>query len=148
MEILKTVHTFNGDYDISKVGSQFSVQLDVDEIVFENEKQALKAIHEHSLDMLFDYMPLCTGLVDNTQLQKMIEYINEVPNRKSLFLFVTKHSSSAADFMAIKGALDDGYYEYFDRYDSSVVEQFINIYKHLREWYLYAVCNDEIEIER
>ena len=147
MEVLKTVYTFNGDYDISKVGSQFSVQLDVDEIVFNNEKQALKAIHEHSLDMIFDYMPLCTGLVDNTQLQKMIDYINDVPNRKALFLFVTKQSSSVSDFMAIKDALDNGSYEYFDRYDSAVVEQFISIYKHLREWYLYAVCNDEIEIK-
>ena len=148
MEILKTVHTFNGDYDISKVGSQFSVQLGVDEIVFENEKQALKAIHEYSLDMLFDYMPLCTGLVNNVQLQKMIEYVNEVPNRKSLFLFVAKHTSNMSDFIAIKSALDDGYYEYFDRYDSSVVGQFIDIYRFLREWYLNIVCNDGIEIER
>lgn len=147
MEILKTVHTFNGDYDISKVGSQFSVQLDVDEIVFDNEKQALKAIHEHSLDRIFDYMPLCTGLVNNVQLQKMIEYINEVPNRKSLFLFVAKHTSNMSDFIAIRRALDDGYYEYFDRYDSSVVGQFIDVYKYLREWYLNIVCNDGIEIE-
>lgn len=146
MEILKTIHTFNGDYDISKVGLQFSVQLDADEIVFDNEKQALEAIHEHSFNQVFDHMPFYTGLVDNTQLQKIVDYIIDVPNRKSLFLFVTKHSSSTSDFMAINSVLDNGCYEYFNKYDSAIVEQFINIYKHLQEWYLYAVCTDEIEI--
>lgn len=144
MEILKTICTFNGDYDISTDGPYFTVQLDGDEVIFETEKKAYRAIHEHILECLFSDMPIYKGILNNDQLQKMIQYLTEVDNRTDLFLFVASHKTNKSDLMAMKDVLDDGYYERFDRYDSDVAEQFITIYQQLKESYISLTCDEEV----
>lgn len=144
LEQFKTIHTYNGDYDITTDGPNFTVQLYGDEVVFKTEKQAYSAIHEHVLECLFEDMPIYKGLLNNTQLQNIIQYLKDLDSRKDLFLFVVSHKTNNSDFMAIKDVLDDGYYERFDRYDSDVVEQFITIYLNIKDNYLKIVNNQEI----
>lgn len=146
MEILKTIRTFNGNYDISTDGPYFTAQLDGDEVIFETEKKAYNAIHEHVLECLFSDMPIYKGILNNDQLQKMIQYLTEVDNRKDLFLFVASHKTNNSDLMAMKDVLDDGYYERFDRYDSDVAEQFITIYQQLKESYISLTCDEEVTV--
>lgn len=144
MEILKTIHTLNGDYDISIDGPHFTVQLNGDEVVFETESQAYKAIHKNVLECLFQDMPIYKGLLNNNQIQQMLQYLNEIKNRKDVFLFVASHKTNKSDLMAMKDVLDDGYYERFDRYDSDVTEQFITIYQQLKESYISLICDEEV----
>ena len=145
MEILKTIHTFNGDYDIYTAGPYFTVQFDSDEVIFETEKQAYNAIHSQVLECLFrDIPPIYKGPVNNKQLQKMIQYLTELDNRKNLFIFVASHILNYSNLRAIKDVLDDGDYKRFDRYNSDVANQFISIYRQLKHLYISLTCDENI----
>ena len=123
-----TINTSNGTYEITPMGNGYTVQLQGDEEFFNTYEDARNAVQ---INVLWSNAPLKDkqGLYTNNDLQRMIEFINNNQVIRDDFI---KRLPKNADGRAIEDVLDDGYYERFDRYDSDVAEQFIDMYRNFR----------------
>ena len=123
-----TINTPNGTYEITPMGNGYTVQLQGDEEFFNTYEDARNAVQ---INVLWSTAPLKDkqGLYTNNDLQRMIEFINNNQVIRDDFI---KRLPKNADGRAIEDVLDDGYYERFDRYDSDVAEQFIDMYRNFR----------------
>ena len=141
MKLYKTIRTFNGDYDISVIGNSFSVQLESDEIIFDSEEKAIKAIHEHVFDCLFYDMPSLPD-TSNGNLIKLIDvvkYLNDLNKRKLLYKYVLNHLYPSDIARHIHDWLDNIY----DTGNSTDITHFVNIYKNLKESYLQIAYEED-----
>ena len=68
-------------------------------------------------------------MYDNHEIQEILSRLERDTNYKQLFLKVAKRQMSSSDYFALLDVIGDGYYERFDRYDSDVCEQFLQIYE-------------------
>lgn len=89
---MRTIHTFNGDYDIDEINeNMYSVQLFHDEVIYHTEKEAYMAIHKYVLEVLWESVPYKNAeslTIDN--LKKVVQYIRENERTKQLFYYVVK----------------------------------------------------------
>ena len=121
-------------YDISKMGSGYSVQLQSrDEEYFDTIKEAREAIQRDVKVSLWEGHANISGLWNSRDLDEAINFINARSDRKYMFLMEFRQRTNLKDFKAVKAVLDGGYVEYFVRYDSDVAEQFINMYIDLND---------------
>ena len=121
-------------YDISKMGSGYSVQLQSrDEEYFDTIKEAREAIQRDVKVSLWEGHANISGLWNSRDLDEAINFINARYDRKCMFLTELKQRTGLRDFNAVKAALDKGYADIFDRYDSNVAEQIINMYMDLND---------------
>lgn len=119
-------------YDISKMGQGYSVQLQSrDEAYFDTIKEAREAIQRDVKVSLWEGHANISGMWNNRDLDEAINFINTRSDRKYMFLIEFRQRTNLKDFNAVKAVLDEGHAEYFDRYDSNVAEQFINMYMDL-----------------
>lgn len=126
----------NGEfkYDISKLGDGYTVQLLCrDEEYFDTIKEAREAIQRDVKVSLWEGHANISGMWSNRDLDEAISFITARSDRKSMFLTEFRQRTNLKDFTAVKAVLDEGYAEYFDRYDSDVAEQFINMYTDLSD---------------
>lgn len=68
-------------------------------------------------------------MYNNHEIQEILSRLEREPNYKHLFLKIAKVQMSSSDYNALLDVIGDGYYERFDRYDSDVCEQFLQIYE-------------------
>lgn len=68
-------------------------------------------------------------MYNNDEVQEILSRLERDTNYKHLFLKVAKEQMSNSDYFALLDVIGDGYYERFDRYDSDVCEQFLQIYE-------------------
>ena len=119
-------------YDISKMGQGYSVQLQSrDEAYFDTIKEAREAIQRDVKVSLWEGHANISGMWNNRDLDEAINFINTRSDRKYMILIEFRQRTNLKDFNAVKAVLDEGHAEYFDRYDSNVAEQFINMYMDL-----------------
>jgi|GEM_PF-3922178 len=119
-------------YDISKMGQGYSVQLQSrDEAYFDTIKEAREAIQRDVKVSLWEGHANISVVWNNRDLDEAINFINTRSDRKYMFLIEFRQRTNLKDFNAVKAVLDEGHAEYFDRYDSNVAEQFINMYMDL-----------------
>lgn len=121
-------------YDISKMGSGYSVQLQSrDEEYFDTIKEAREAIQRDVKVSLWEGHANISGLWTSRDLDEAIDFINARSDRKYMFLIELRQRTGLKDFNAVKAVLDKGYADIFDRYDSNVAEQIINMYMDLND---------------
>lgn len=121
-------------YDISKMGQGYSVQLQSrDEAYFDTIKEAREAIQRDVKVSLWEGHANISGMRNIRDLYEAISFINARSDRKYMFLIEFRQRTNLKDFNAVKAVLNEGYAEYFDRYDSGVAEQFINMYMDLND---------------
>ncbi len=65
-------------------------------------------------------------MYNNDQIQEMITVCHNDPDRKRAIL---SRIRDLRDRESIRYAINEGYYEAFDRFDSDVCEQFITAYE-------------------
>ena len=70
-------------------------------------------------------------MYNNDDIQDMIQEARA--NKKQFFDQIDSAGISSYDKLAIKRAVNEGYYEAFDRYDSAVCEHFIEIFETFQE---------------
>lgn len=121
-------------YDISKLGDGYTVQLlRRDEEYFDTIKEAREAIQRDVKVSLWEGHSNISGMWSNRDLDEAISFITARSDRKSMFLIEFRQKTNLKDFNAVKAVLDEGYAEYFDRYDSDVAEHFISMYTDLND---------------
>lgn len=121
-------------YDISKMGRGYSVQLQSrDEEYFDTIKEAREAIQRDVKVSLWEGHANISGMWNNRDLDEAINFISARSDRKYMFLIEFRQRTNLKDFNAVKAVLDEGYAEYFDRYDSDIAEQFTNMYMDLND---------------
>lgn len=137
---MKIIQTYNGDYEIDRIGDQYSVQLYFnDEEVFNTEKEALSAIHIHVLSCLWRNAPKYNHNDNISKIQMILDYINEHNKRRELFEFVLAHYTTSEQFANIIYILYGGSSEDFHRFDEELLEAFFKVYDNLENNYLDAV---------
>lgn len=121
-------------YDISKLGDGYTVQLQCrDEEYFDTIREAREAIQRDVKASLWEGHVNISGTWSNRDLDEAISCIIARSDRKSMFLIEFRQRTNLKDFNAVKAVLNEGYAEYFDRYDSDVAEQFIRMYTDLND---------------
>lgn len=116
-------------YDISKMGSGYSVQLqNRDEEYFDTIKEAREAIQRDVKVSLWKGHANVSGMWNDIDLDEAINFVNDRYDRKCMFLTEFRQRTNLKDFNTIKGVLENGYVNYFD-----VAEQFINVYMDLND---------------
>lgn len=121
-------------YDISKMGSGYSVQLQSrDEEYFDTIKEAREAIQRDVKVSLWEGHANISGLWTSRDLDEAIDFINARSDRKYMFLIELRQRTNLKDFNAAKAVLDEGCADIFDRYDSNAAEQIINMYMDLND---------------
>ena len=123
-----TIHTPNGDYDITNMNNYYTVQLYGDEVVYSTEIEAKKAIWKDVFQILWTCPIPKRKLYNNNDIQQILDYIREDSDRQQLFFMVLPNTKDGSD---IKSVIKSGYYEEFNRYDSDVCEQFLQCYEKL-----------------
>lgn len=123
-----TIHTPNGDYDITSMNNYYTVQLNGDEVVYPTELEAKKDIWKEVFTTLWNNPPQKRKMYNNNDIQCILDYITEDNNRKQLFFIVLPNTKDGSD---IKNIINSGYYEDFDKYDSDVCEQFLKCFEQL-----------------
>ena len=68
-------------------------------------------------------------MYSNNDIQNMIQAAKA--NKQQFFDRIDGASISQADKIAIKSAINDGWYEAFDKYDSEVCDHFITIFEQI-----------------
>jgi len=121
-------------YDISKLGDGYIAQLQYrDEEYFDTIREAREAIQREVKVSLWEGHANISGMWSNRDLDEAISFITARSDRKSMFLIEFRQRTNLKDFNAVKAVLDEGYAEYFDRYDSDVAEHFISMYTDLND---------------
>lgn len=115
------------EYDITPFGHGYTVQMSSgDEEYFDSVADANYGIKRDIVHILWDNHPTPKGkLWTNDDLDRMIKFITARPDRKEWFFNYVANGTNYRDLNAIKAVINEGYAEYFDRYDSDVAEQFI-----------------------
>ena len=119
-----TITTSNGDYDITPMGSGFTVEIGGDERYYDNYDDAISAIWA---DAYWVNAPLKdkNGLYNANDLQTMLDFIRGNNYARQEFISALPNT---LDGIAIRDVISDGSVEQFDKYDSAVIEQFIDLY--------------------
>lgn len=131
MQIVETIKTANGTYDICKIESEpenrgYTVQINGNEEYFMFIEDAKMGIDKDVAITLFENAPYPhEKLYNNTQLQAIIDYIGEDFDRISYFSSKLPNNSNKQSVLNI---LSNGSVEDFDRYDTDVEELFTRTY--------------------
>ena len=70
-------------------------------------------------------------MYSNNDIQDMIQTAKA--NKQQFFEQIDSAGISQSDKISIKSAINDGWYEAFDRYDSAVCDHFITIFERFQE---------------
>lgn len=121
-----TVGTSNGDYEITPMGSGYTVQLSGgDEEYFDNYNDAIQAIW---IDAYWADAPYAdkTGNFSSDELQQMVDFING--NSYVQAEFLRRLPKNPVGY-GLAEAINDGDIEGFDGYPQGYIDQFVKFYQ-------------------